>query len=74
MIPTAPFVSKFLFDGSNREHAFTRSRLKLQSPLPSGLLSDESPWFSATDVDVGAAMATFERRLGVGVMRLLEPW
>ncbi|CAK2135962.1 Protein BatD [Vibrio crassostreae] len=53
-------------DGSNVGGTLYTQPIKFEASLPSGLLSDESPWFSATDVDVEQQWQRSNENLKVG--------
>ncbi|WP_373960494.1 BatD family protein [Vibrio gigantis] len=67
VIPTVPVrVQVSAPDGSNVGGTLYTQPIKFEASLPSGLLSDESPWFSATDVDVEQQWQRSNENLKVG--------
>ncbi|MCG9640625.1 BatD family protein [Vibrio sp. Isolate34] len=67
VIPTVPVRIKVSApDGSNVGGTLYTQPIKFEASLPSGLLSDESPWFSATDVDVEQQWQRSNENLKVG--------
>ncbi|MCX2757122.1 BatD family protein [Vibrio sp. Sgm 22] len=67
VIPTVPVrVQISAPDGSNVGGTLYTQPIKFEASLPSGLLSDESPWFSATDVDVEQQWQRSSEDLKVG--------
>ena len=53
-------------DGSNVGGTLYTQPIKFEASLPSGLLNDESPWFSATNVDVDQRWQRSNEELKVG--------
>ncbi|MFL9758032.1 BatD family protein [Vibrio cyclitrophicus] len=53
-------------DGSNVGGTLYTQPIKLEASLPSGLLSEQSPWFSATDVDIDQKWQRSSEELKVG--------
>ncbi|OBT22684.1 hypothetical protein A9266_11440 [Vibrio tasmaniensis] len=67
VIPTVPVrIQVSAPDGSNVGGTLYTQPIKFEASLPSGLLSDESPWFSATDVDVEQQWQRSSEDLKVG--------
>ncbi|OMO22203.1 BatD family protein [Vibrio lentus] len=67
VIPTVPVrIQVSAPDGSNVGGTLYTQPIKFEASLPSGLLSDESPWFSATDVDVEQQWQRSSEGLKVG--------
>ncbi|CAK1696472.1 BatD family protein [Vibrio crassostreae] len=67
VIPTVPVrIQVSAPDGSNVGGTLYTQPIKFEASLPSGLLSDESPWFSATDVDVEQQWQRSNENLKVG--------
>ncbi|CAK1698106.1 Oxygen tolerance protein BatD [Vibrio crassostreae] len=67
VIPTVPVrIQVSVPDGSNVGGTLYTQPIKFEASLPSGLLSDESPWFSATDVDVEQQWQRSNENLKVG--------
>ncbi|MGF1848646.1 BatD family protein [Vibrio lentus] len=67
VIPTVPVrIQVSAPDGSNVGGTLYTQPIKFEALLPSGLLSDESPWFSATDVDVEQQWQRSSEDLKVG--------
>ncbi|MFA0626542.1 BatD family protein [Vibrio sp. 10N.222.49.A3] len=67
VIPTVPVrIQVSAPDGSNVGGTLYTQPIKFEASLPSGLLSDESPWFSATDVDVEQQWQRSNEDLKVG--------
>ncbi|CAK1732147.1 protein BatD [Vibrio crassostreae] len=67
VIPTVPVrIQVSAPDGSNVGGTLYTQPIKFEASLPSGLLSDESPWFSATDVDVEQQWQHSNENLKVG--------
>ncbi|MFS1490536.1 BatD family protein [Vibrio splendidus] len=67
VIPTLPVrVQVSAPDGSNVGGTLYTQPIKFEASLPSGLLSDESPWFSATNVDVEQQWQRSSEDLKVG--------
>ncbi|MFA0012315.1 BatD family protein [Vibrio lentus] len=67
VIPTVPVrVQVSAPNGSNVGGTLYTQPIKFEASLPSGLLSDESPWFSATDVDVEQQWQRSSEDLKVG--------
>ncbi|MFS1859757.1 BatD family protein [Vibrio lentus] len=67
VIPTVPVrIQVSAPDGSNVGGTLYTQPVKFEASLPSGLLSDESPWFSATDVDVEQQWQRSSEDLKVG--------
>ncbi|UPR50566.1 BatD family protein [Vibrio cyclitrophicus] len=67
VIPTVPVrIQVSAPDGSNVGGTLYTHPIKFEASLPSGLLSDESPWFSATDVDVEQQWQRSNENLKVG--------
>ncbi|MGR4999386.1 BatD family protein [Vibrio celticus] len=67
VIPTVPVrIQVSAPDGSNVGGTLYTQPIKFEASLPSGLLSDESPWFSATDVDVEQEWQRSNESLKVG--------
>ncbi|MEZ8188443.1 BatD family protein [Vibrio sp. 1F279] len=67
VIPTVPVrIQVSAPDGSNVGGTLYTRPIKFEASLPSGLLSDESPWFSATDVDVEQQWQRSSEDLKVG--------
>lgn len=53
-------------DGSNVGGTLYTQPIKFEASLPSGLLDNESPWFSATDVDIEQQWQRSSKELKVG--------
>ncbi|WP_032555009.1 BatD family protein [Vibrio sp. MED222] len=67
VIPTVPVrIQVSAPDRSNVGGTLYTQPIKFEASLPSGLLSDESPWFSATDVDVEQQWQRSSEDLKVG--------
>ncbi|MDL5028962.1 BatD family protein [Vibrio sp. BS-M-Sm-2] len=67
VIPTVPVrVQVSAPDGSNVGGTLYTQPIKFETSLPSGLLSDESPWFSATEVDTEQQWQRSSENLKVG--------
>ncbi|NAZ51803.1 hypothetical protein GL177_00260 [Vibrio toranzoniae] len=67
VIPTVPVrIQVSAPDGSNVGGTLYTQPIKFEASLPSGLLSDESPWFSATDVDAEQQWQRSNENLKVG--------
>ncbi|NVN81006.1 MULTISPECIES: BatD family protein [unclassified Vibrio] len=67
VIPAVPVrIQVSAPDGSNVGGTLYTQPIKFEASLPSGLLSDESPWFSATDVDVEQQWQRSNENLKVG--------
>ena len=67
VIPTVPVrIQVSAPDGSNVGGTLYTQPIKFEASLPSGLLSDESRWFSATDVDVEQQWQRSNENLKVG--------
>lgn len=67
VIPTLPVSLKVSApDGSNVIGTLYTQPIKFEASLPSGLLSEDSPWFSATDVDVEQKWQRSSEDLKVG--------
>ncbi|MFA0549659.1 BatD family protein [Vibrio lentus] len=67
VIPTVPVrIQVSAPDSSNVGGTLYTQPVKFEASLPSGLLSDESPWFSATDVDVEQQWQRSSEDLKVG--------
>ncbi|OBT30763.1 BatD family protein [Vibrio splendidus] len=67
VIPTVPVrVQVSAPDGSNVGGTLYTQPIKFEASLPSGLLNDESPWFSATNVDVDQRWQRSNEELKVG--------
>ncbi|MGO2319612.1 MAG: BatD family protein [Vibrio toranzoniae] len=67
VIPTVPVrIQVSAPDGSNVGGTLYTQPIKFEALLPSGLLSDESPWFSATGVDVEQQWQRSSEDLKVG--------
>ncbi|NAZ98122.1 BatD family protein [Vibrio toranzoniae] len=67
VIPTVPVrIQVSAPDGSNVGGTLYTQPIRFEASLPSGLLSDESPWFSATDVDVEQQWKRSSEDLKVG--------
>ena len=67
VIPTVPVrVQVSAPDGSNVGGTLYTQPIKFEASLPSGLLSDESPWFAATDVNVEQQWQRSNDELKVG--------
>ncbi|MEZ9997692.1 BatD family protein [Vibrio lentus] len=67
VIPTVPVrIQVSAPDGSNVGGTLYTQPNKFEASLPSGLLSDESPWFSATNVDVEQQWQRSSEDLKVG--------
>ena len=67
VIPTVPVrIQVSAPDDSNVGGTLYTQPIKFEASLPSGLLSDESPWFSATDVDVEQQWQRSNEDLKVG--------
>ncbi|MEZ9566075.1 BatD family protein [Vibrio artabrorum] len=67
VIPTIPVrIQVSAPGGSNVGGTLYTQPIKFEASLPSGLLSDESPWFSATDVDVEQEWQRSNESLKVG--------
>ncbi|WP_295902572.1 BatD family protein [uncultured Vibrio sp.] len=61
-------------DGSNVTGTLYTQPIQFEASLPSGLLSDETPWFSATDVDVTQTwqQSNDELKVGDALTRTIE--
>ncbi|MEZ9700090.1 BatD family protein [Vibrio sp. 10N.261.46.E12] len=67
VIPTVPVrVQVSAPDGSNVGGTLYTQPIKFEASLPSGLLDNETPWFSATDVDVDQQWQRSNEDLKVG--------
>ncbi|WP_454440919.1 BatD family protein [Vibrio bathopelagicus] len=67
VIPTLPVrVQVSAPDGSNVGGTLYTQPIKFEASLPSGLLDNESPWFSATDVDIEQQWQRSSKELKVG--------
>jgi hypothetical protein len=67
VIPTVPVrVQVSAPDGSNVGGTLYTQPIKFEASLPSGLLDNESPWFSATEVDTEQQWQRSSENLKVG--------
>ncbi|MEZ8107845.1 BatD family protein [Vibrio splendidus] len=67
VIPTVPVrVQVSAPDGSNVGGTLYTQSIKFEASLPSGLLDNESPWFSATEVDTEQQWQRSSENLKVG--------
>ncbi|OEE61306.1 BatD family protein [Vibrio splendidus] len=67
VIPTVPVrVQVSAPDGSNVGGTLYTQPIKFEASLPSGLLDNESPWFSATEVDIEQQWQRSSENLKVG--------
>ncbi|CAH7416833.1 protein BatD [Vibrio sp. 070316B] len=67
VIPTLPVSIKVSApDGSNVTGTLYTQPIKFEASLPSGLLSEDSPWFAATDVEVEQKWQRSSDELKVG--------
>ncbi len=67
VIPTVPVrVQVSAPDGSNVSGTLYSQPIKFEASLPSGLLNERSPWFTATDVDVEQQWQHSSEELKVG--------
>ncbi|KPM01743.1 BatD family protein [Vibrio splendidus] len=67
VIPTVPVrVQVSAPDGSNVGGTLYTQPIKFEASLPSGLLDNESPWFSATEVDTEQQWLRSSENLKVG--------
>lgn len=67
VIPTVPVrIQVSAPDGSSVGGTLYTQPIKFEASLPSGLLNDESPWFSATNVDVAQQWQRSNEDLKVG--------
>ncbi|MFS1973382.1 BatD family protein [Vibrio splendidus] len=67
VIPTVPVRIQFSApDGSNVGGTLYTQSIKFEASLPSGLLDNESPWFSATEVDTEQQWQRSSENLKVG--------
>ncbi|MEZ8444766.1 BatD family protein [Vibrio splendidus] len=67
VIPTVPVrIQVSAPDGSNVGGTLYTQSIKFEASLPSGLLDNESPWFSATEVDTEQQWQRSSENLKVG--------
>ncbi|PMG14792.1 hypothetical protein BCU98_17155 [Vibrio splendidus] len=67
VIPTVPVrIQVSAPDGSNVGGTLYTQSIKFEASLPSGLLDNESPWFSATEVDIEQQWQRSSENLKVG--------
>ncbi|MGF1838410.1 BatD family protein [Vibrio atlanticus] len=67
VIPTVPVrIQVSAPDGSNVGGTLYTQPIKFEASLPSGLLDNETPWFSATEVDVEQQWQRSNEELKVG--------
>ncbi|MDH5905782.1 BatD family protein [Vibrio splendidus] len=67
VIPTVPVrIQVSAPDGSNVGGTLYTQPIKFEASLPSGLLDNESPWFSATEVDIEQQWQRSSENLKVG--------
>lgn len=67
VIPTLPVTIKVSApDGSNVTGTLYTQPIKFEASLPSGLLSEDTPWFAATDVEVEQKWQRSSDELKVG--------
>ncbi|MCZ4308230.1 BatD family protein [Vibrio atlanticus] len=67
VIPTVPVrIQVSAPDGSNVGGTLYTQPIKFEASLPSGLLDNETPWFSATEVDVEQQWQRSSEELKVG--------